>query len=93
MIMSFLFLFFFWLHLRHTEVPGHGLNLSCSFGNTGSLTHCTTVGTLIISFLERVIFMYGWTHNYPVNKNIFYFLFNDFFSIIAGLQCFVNFLL
>ena len=45
-----LFVFAFWLHPQHMEVPWVGLNLSLSCdlhhscGNTGTLTHCARLG-------------------------------------------------
>lgn len=46
----FPFLFFFWPHLKHMEVPGprsnlsHSWDLCHSFDNARSLTNCTTAG-------------------------------------------------
>lgn len=61
---SFFFLFF-WLHPRHVEVPGPGIepmppppscDLYHSCGNTRSLAYCTTRELPIFSFLKILSF-------------------------------------
>ena len=59
-VVLFFFFFFFFDHtLSIWKFPGQGLNLSLScslchsFGNTGSLTYCTTAGTPNFYFLKN----------------------------------------